>query len=463
MEMCRACLSTDSNMLPLDEVLIAKYNLLTNLNVAMTDGLPHLICRNCSETVNHFIAFREKSTVSETTLRQILYTDVKKENYPLNIDDAINENIIKQEIIDEIKNEDAISDDEYELHEEYQYLVEVKSGLINSKDSISKRCKEEIKVSKKLESKPKIKGCPKIKEEDETNLFCGICTKVFENNDELKKHLESHKNSKHCQQCDEMFDGWSQVLGHRLIHIPRKQKRCHICMKRFVSCVYLEYHYRSQHVREEGTKLRCKQCNTFYDNPRKFKKHMWSIHGNKNYVCDYCSKRYNSKTVLRKHILIHMGTKNYICDICGFKSNFIGGLKDHKIRRHTATKVYCKVCDRPFQNQQDHDKHKCQKKIVMCPVCGLQFSRNMKLSRHMNVHTNIPKYECNRCPAKFKSSYSLKAHQDRHDGNRTKHCEFCPAKFFTGSSLIKHRRIHTGNSYKISHHIGSGVGSIVAL
>lgn len=34
MEMCRVCLSTEKEMLPLDETFINSYNLLTNLNVS---------------------------------------------------------------------------------------------------------------------------------------------------------------------------------------------------------------------------------------------------------------------------------------------------------------------------------------------------------------------------------------------------------------------------------------------
>lgn len=58
--------------------------------------------------------------------------------------------------------------------------------------------------------------------------------------------------------------------------------------------------------------------------------------------------------------------------------------KDHKIRRHSAGKVICKNCKRPFENQFDFDKHKlsCFKKskLTVCPICGRQFNRNGSVS-----------------------------------------------------------------------------------
>lgn len=37
--MCRACLSTENPMIPVDELFIKGYNLLTQLNVSLVSGL----------------------------------------------------------------------------------------------------------------------------------------------------------------------------------------------------------------------------------------------------------------------------------------------------------------------------------------------------------------------------------------------------------------------------------------
>lgn len=47
-------------------------NIILNFQISIMDGMPQFACGTCLETVKHFRDFREKSIVSEATLREII-------------------------------------------------------------------------------------------------------------------------------------------------------------------------------------------------------------------------------------------------------------------------------------------------------------------------------------------------------------------------------------------------------
>ncbi|KAJ8721611.1 hypothetical protein PYW07_002386 [Mythimna separata] len=448
MEMCRVCLSSEKELVPLDETFIINYNLLTNLNITLLDGMPQYSCQTCMDTIKSFIEFREKSIIAETTLREIIYPEIKTENKTpvVEIDKSTpiyeNEKVdIKSEIKEENYDDDAsILDTHFDVPFS-EYEEDDNKPIIKNEDDVKptkikkkKRKKLKVKASKLLEG---------IANELENKWFCGICPKTFDDKTVLNDHLNSHNKDRQCDLCREQLNSLSQLLAHRLIHVPLKQSKCHICEKKYRSCMYLEHHYRNLHIEEDDTNLICGECPVTCDTPKKLSSHILQVHSSVRYFCDICSKGFHSKINLKSHMRSHGKNKAYVCDMCGFSCKHSGGLKDHKIRKHNPARVYCKMCKRPFPSQEDHDKHKCTRKSQICPICGLQLG-NIRVSQHMRKHIDIPQYECTRCPAKYKSKGALQAHLDRHDGQKTKQCEYCPAKFYTASVLIKHRRIHTG-------------------
>ncbi|KAJ8730902.1 hypothetical protein PYW08_002315 [Mythimna loreyi] len=446
MEMCRVCLSTEKEMLPLDETFIINYNLLTNLSINLLDGMPQYSCQTCVDTVKCFIEFREKSITAETTLREIIFSEIKAENKALvteiEKDTTIYENeklAIKSEIKEENYFEDASIfdgnfDEALSEYEEDDNIIIKKEDDVKLKKIKNKYKKLKVKASTLLEG---------IANGLANKWFCGICPQTFDDKIELNKHLESHNKDRQCDLCREQLNSLSQLLAHRLIHVPLKQSKCHICEKKYKSCLYLEHHYRNFHIEQDDRNLFCNECPWTCNTPKKLSSHILQVHSSIKYICDVCSKGFQSKTNLKSHIRSHGKNKAYVCDMCGFSCKHSGGLKDHKIRRHNPARVYCKKCKRPFSSQEDHDRHKCTRKSQICPICGLQLG-NVRLSQHMRKHNDSQGYECTRCPAKYKTKGALIAHQNRHDGLRTKQCEYCPAKFYTASVLIKHRRTHTG-------------------
>lgn len=449
MDICRVCLCSESNMFQLDELFIVSYNILTSLNVKIYDELPQYSCQKCLNRVKKFIEFREKCISSEIYLQK-LFTNwksesdtLKLENNSIEIDDE-NSVTLKKEIKLEIYEEQSLDHFDGGISDKEDFI---ESQKIEDIKATKRSRKLKVKDKKNLKTKKKSLTLVVEKEIDEPNniepILCGLCKATFNSNVDLNEHLEKHIKDRFCTLCEEVSDNWAQLLGHRLSHVPVKQKRCHICNKRFLTNISLEYHYKKVHFGEDAT-LTCKFCASKYHTPKQLHKHIWGSHSNKNYTCDYCSKSFTARSNLKSHIISHMQKKSYICHLCGLSFNYSGGLKDHTIRRHMPLKVYCKKCKRPFPSREAHDKHTCNNtKKILCSTCGKRFSTS-QIKRHLLTHTNISKYACNRCPASYKSRSGLQAHLDRHDGNKTQQCEYCPAKFYTGSTLIKHRRIHTG-------------------
>ncbi|KAJ0175680.1 hypothetical protein K1T71_008839 [Dendrolimus kikuchii] len=452
MDVCRVCLSTESTMIPIDESFIEMYNTLTSLNVKMSDELPQYTCEKCVRDVKTFMEFREKSISSETALRRILI-GFKPESNILNEENKYNEladntsMILKKEIKNEIYD-DELLDDAFD-----DTLIDCKEDILLGLDTLQdvkpERRPKRIRIKRKKKLKINNNSTllwnvqADIKQEESEKLFCGLCKAAFEDVLELNEHLEKHIKDTQCAICNEITFTWAELLSHRLNHVPVKQKRCHLCYKRFSTCNYLQFHYMKEHFGEKSS-LTCSFCFSSYDSPRKLRKHIWAMHSDKKYICDYCSKCFSVRANLRSHIISHMKRKNYVCDLCGVSFNYLSGLKDHTIRKHVSSKVYCRSCKRPFSSQDDHDRHKCANiKNVLCPTCGKYYTTS-QIKRHLITHTNITTYKCNRCPATYKSRSGLKVHLDKHDGNKTQQCQFCAAKFYSGSTLIKHRRIHTG-------------------
>ncbi|XP_028168882.1 zinc finger protein 664-like isoform X4 [Ostrinia furnacalis] len=442
MEMCRACLQTENAMIPFNETSVSCYNLLTNLNVTLFDCFPHYFCNKCAQLLISFTDFKEKSLKSETTLHEMIQHVKPEEKYLQSESKLAFQQEVKIEVLKNECNEEedctVMYDEPTNCCEEDERKPEIDSKPDKKKQKSSKKCQKRTKNTK---VKTNIKG---------------MCNKNFIVENELRSHLETHKNNKQCQICYESFNNWPALFGHRLEHIPVKQGKCHICNKRSKSSIYMEYHYLSAHNDGQEVVLTCKVCKKNYGTPTKLRNHMMFLHSEVKYICDYCSKGFTIKDTLKVHILTHSEHKPLVCDMCGFRCKLQTNLRAHKIRKHSLTKVKCARCQIVFVDQEKHDKHTCRLHEVMCPECGKILKHSRQLRRHRETHRLVGSHKCARCPAAFKTREALRVHTHRHDGVRTKQCDVCQAKFYSSSVLIRHRRIHTGEKPYVCTICGRG-------
>ena len=99
--------------------------------------------------------------------------------------------------------------------------------------------------------------------------------------------------------------------------------------------------------------------------------------------------------------------------------------------------------DNTLPDSLDHDK---RKQPVQCPWegCGRLFKARFLLNRHMLIHNNIKKFQCEFCNKKFSLSQHWKEHRSIHTGEFPYVCGIagCTQRFRQGGKLSLHRRFH---------------------
>ncbi|XP_052739372.1 zinc finger protein 585A [Bicyclus anynana] len=434
------------------------------LQLAVND--PQQLCKLCFTTLQQFIEFRTKCIAANLVFSSIiLKQDIKKED-DIDSDIAFE---VKQEVleIDITKMNDEPLEDDAHDHYDVEYDLVLKTNEVdNNQDNINvkKSVQKNIsKLTKKKSLKPRAKGDKSKRKDIKTEkserknviynmnssgtLLCGLCTKSFEDDNQLHTHIPTHGVYNSCSLCSEKFADWQELMAHRLEHLPERRLQCHLCTMKFKSSLYIEHHYRKVHHSEgERQTLRCRTCNKNYSTPRRLRSHNIVTHNTKNktFYCDYCNKLYFNKSTLKIHIRTHVDTKPYRCDVCDFSCKIGNTLRLHKISKHNKERRHCTRCKKVFVTSSELGEHVCTQSDSICPTCGKMFSCTTKMNRHILTHDKDHWYKCDRCPAAYKAKSSLVVHKNKHNGERRHACEYCPAKFYFASVLIKHRRTHTG-------------------
>ncbi|XP_062601673.1 zinc finger protein OZF-like [Saccostrea cucullata] len=194
-----------------------------------------------------------------------------------------------------------------------------------------------------------------------TNPYkCMVCDKVFNQSENLYRHMLTHTGDNSCDVCGKAFRQSSDLQRHMRTHTGEKPYRCDVCGKAFNVSQNLQTHMRT-HT------------------------------GEKPYKCDVCGKAFNRYHSLQTHMRTHTGDKPYRCDVCGTAFRQSGDLQKH-MRTHTGDKPYkCDVCGKAFnqsQNLQTHMRIHTGDKPYKCDVCGKAFSDQSYFRKHRRMHSN---------------------------------------------------------------------------
>ena len=139
---------------------------------------------------------------------------------------------------------------------------------------------------------------------------------------------------------------------------------------------------------DQKTYLKCEECQTWYSTIRGFVEHQ---------------TRYCPRKIKRKHP----------CTYCEKVFTARSSLYDH-VRIHTGTLFKCKFCDKEFQRRQAmeiHERSHTKERPFVCDVCGMRFTGQPYLRKHMQTHLLIQKYKCGDCMQSFPRKCSLIIHQ----------------------------------------------------
>ncbi|XP_046407567.1 zinc finger protein 271-like isoform X1 [Ischnura elegans] len=189
-------------------------------------------------------------------------------------------------------------------------------------------------------------------------------------------------------------------------------------------------------VRRKEESYSCIVCTLSFPRRKDLTKHKRIHMAETSYSCNECKKSFVNKSHLVRHLRTHTEGRPYICDVCSYSSSHKHSLVKH-MRRHTG--------ERPFS----------------CRICKKSFTRKCTLKTHIRLHTGEKPYECSICKKSFTDKSSLRSHMRTHTGEKPHSCSICNRSFTCSSNLKSHLRTHTGEKpfmYNVCSRSFNGIG-----
>ncbi|XP_067658758.1 uncharacterized protein [Haliotis asinina] len=311
------------------------------------------------------------------------------------------------------------------INAKYLPLSDITNCLINVvlQESAVRNCKGNAKWFSKDTNKQKSSDVEKDQGTERTEdgkpkttmpgvYRCYLCSELYDDLDELKKHTQNHPSQEKmakklsCEKCSMTFSGKNNLARHQETHLESKQVCCMVCGKGFN-----------------------KESN--------MKKHL-QFHLNKNFACGICSEKFSTVAELRKHVRMeHSGSESKMA--VQLKQMESGRDKPVRMEPSEMAKKPVKV--------NIIKKKKMKKKLVTSALTSsdsgsgkIGGSEQNKDLTTMDPNKPIP---CPICNKRFSSEASMKKHAQFH-GNRRFSCRYCKEKFPHPFGLRKHLwSIHT--------------------
>uniref|UniRef100_A0A4W3ITZ6 PR/SET domain 15 n=1 Tax=Callorhinchus milii TaxID=7868 RepID=A0A4W3ITZ6_CALMI len=318
---------------------------------------------------------------------------------------------------------------------------------------------------------------------------CYLCSKIFNNSSNLKRHIRSHGDKLYkCDECEKEFSRKESLKQHVSYKHSRNEVdeiymyQCSTCLKAFRIRTALEFH----NCRTDDKTFQCDMCFRFFSTNSNLSKHK-KKHGDKKFSCDTCGKMFYRKDVMLDHQRRHSeGVKRVKKE----ESEMNGVVKYKK------EPSGCPVCGKIFSCRSNMNKHLLTHgdKKYTCEICGRKFYRVDVLRDHTHVHfKDIPlmneqqreqfisklgitaeetedtsdgagepiphKYSCKKCQVMTVSSgrilwvlqpvrsvcLSAEANFSPFCSSRYIHpCDICGRIFNSTGNLERHKIIHTG-------------------
>ena len=139
-------------------------------------------------------------------------------------------------------------------------------------------------------------------------VCCEYCGKVYSNNGNLQKHLDSihFGNPKVCYICEKSFYDQRNLKRHISTVHSSKTYQCPYCIHTSSRIDHLKSHIKVKHEQPDMDKsdfnIVCELCGDRFTRYPSLKQHTKSKHEGVTYSCPYCIKQFVSKSGFTKHV-----------------------------------------------------------------------------------------------------------------------------------------------------------------
>ncbi|XP_063370448.1 PR domain zinc finger protein 5-like [Cydia amplana] len=254
---------------------------------------------------------------------------------------------------------------------------------------------------------------------------CPFCPKIFTKRETYARHVQrKHRINEDGAENDNI----SQEFLETCVNKDTGEISCNECPLVFSSLNFLKLHMRRKHnALKEDFRLKCMICNLSYDKIESLKRHVRRKHDG-GARCEVCNKQFDTREQYLNHSHVKVIKE---CPICGLIFSSQGGLGKHLRCTHkidTPKTVFCNVCNEGF-----HDKRQLKPHLL-------------------KVHLNVS-YTCRFCMKVFKAKESYRRHilfkhpAPNRDNNEQQNCEQCAETFADEFELSRH--VHTVHSKKL--------------
>ncbi|XP_046407599.1 zinc finger protein 569-like isoform X2 [Ischnura elegans] len=200
-------------------------------------------------------------------------------------------------------------------------------------------------------------------------------------------------------------------------------------------------------VRRREESYSCSVCTLSFPQKKNLTKHKRIHMAEISYSCNECQKSFSRKSHLTRHISTHSAGRPYCCNECE-KSFVIKSYLVKHVRIHTGERPYsCYHCEKSFSAKTylvEHIRIHTGEKPYTCHVCGKSFKWNQDRVKHLRTHTGEKPYECSICKKSFTDGSNFRIHMRTHSGEKPYSCRICKQSFAASGNLKSHIRTHTG-------------------
>lgn len=352
---CRTCLLPSSDL----EVIFTVYfendsitKILSDvgkIEIKIDDNLSNYICQNCKQTAINAYRFQQMCLESDRSLRILVgncdQDVIENETKPIE-EDTVAGNILVEKLIED--DDDLLED----MHDDIIYEEETDDTDGEEED---------------------LDGDEESSEDNESSeliFSCTECSKLFNSNEKLKKHVAKQHEAQ--KQADEEEDDSEDTDD------------------------------------EKGSKNKwaCKECDKVYKRKNILDRHRRFTHGyvKRPHRCLKCDKAFPYSSALTRHEILHSDIVErsklkrddhiFVCVICAREFNLpellTSHLKSHKTKGGDDEQQFtCKLCHDDFSSYSEilrHSKNHIENATHQCSICNKLLSIGDELIDHFLRH-----------------------------------------------------------------------------